>query len=510
MRTWTRYRHLPIILFTIGALAIGLFVAPHYGESWDEADIYRYSEYALRAYRYLLQPSTLPPFDTNLNLYGPGYYMAASVVARVLVAVHPAWSLVNAWHVVFFITFLGGVITLYLLSARWMSPLSATGAALLFTAQPLLWGHAFINPKDIPFMALFAAAVYCGLRMVDAQAKSSRLLPTIGAAIMLGLSSSFRVLGPLAGLIVLGYAVHKLGRRAWRLAGAYLAITAATAYLSWPYLWAAPVARYLDSIRTMAQFPFASSILFSDHLYKADQLPATYFPVLLGLQMTEPAVLLMAAGLAIAAHAALSRGARGPLVLFLAWFLFPAALILGLRSPLYDNARQLYFLLPPLFILAGLALERLLALVQQPAARAAILALAALPGIALGVRLHPYEYIYYNALVGGTGGAYRHFEMDYWGLSFKEISDYLNSHADQGARVLVYGPEQIMEHYARPDIRLAIPRDDAAPTVDYVVFLTRANVDERRCKDAQTVFSVGRRGAVFSVVKIVPVGALCK
>src|SRR5687767_6568380 len=33
--------------------------------------------------------------------------------------------------------------------------------------QPVLWGHAFINPKDIPLLSLLLLSVYLGLRMHD-------------------------------------------------------------------------------------------------------------------------------------------------------------------------------------------------------------------------------------------------------------------------------------------------------------------------------------------------------
>jgi hypothetical protein len=139
-----------------------------------------------------------------------------------------------------------------------------------------------------------------------------------------------------------------------------------------------------------------------------------------------------------------------------------------------------------------------------------LLLITALPGILVAARLHPYEYIYYNAFVGGTGGAYRSFEMDYWGTSFKDITEHLNSVAPEKSRVLVFGPEQIVGRYARPDIQVFIPEQQPTAIYDYVAFLTRENLDERRCKGAETIFSVNRRGAILSVLKSIPIGTECK
>jgi hypothetical protein len=294
------------------------------------------------------------------------------------------------------------------------------------------------------------------------------------------------------------------------LAILYFITAAITTYLTWPYLWGSLIRHYVESLQTMSQFPFATDILFMGKLYKADQLPAIYFPTMLGIQLTEPGLLLMGIGIVISFVLFYKKQNAEPFLLFLFWSLIPALVIMGTRLPLYDNARQLYFLFPPLFILSGLALDKIFIFLTHPLGKAVLLLIAALPGIFFAARLHPYEYVYYNAFVGGTGGAFRRFEMDYWGTSFKDITGYLNSVVPGNARVLVFGPEQTVEQYARPDIQVFIPEQQPTVAYDYVAFLTRENLDERRCKGAQTIFSIERRGALLSVLKSIPVGTECR
>ena len=175
MKDLVRSKHFPVILLLITAFLVGFFTVKDYGESWDEADIYRYGDYALNAYRYILHPQDLPAFNTNLNLYGPAYYLITDVSARIIKIIIPGWSPIDAWHFVYFLTFLECALVIYLLARRWMNELSAFAAVLLFLSQPLLWGHAFINPKDIPFMAFFTTSLYTGLWMVDRYKASSKL-----------------------------------------------------------------------------------------------------------------------------------------------------------------------------------------------------------------------------------------------------------------------------------------------------------------------------------------------
>lgn len=223
----------PIFLLLSITLFAGLFLFDNYGQSWDEPDIYRYDDYALDVYLYFWHPQDMPNFDTNLDFYGPAFFMLATLLARGLTAFLPSMTDIDAWHLVYFVTFLIGVYLLYLLAKRWLSEWSAFGVALLFLTQPLLWGHAFINPKDTPFMVFFMASVYLGLRMTDAPPRSSRQWGWLFlAGFLLGMTISFRVLGPLAGLIVLANAAG----RDWRNAFSIRSLSFDVGHLRLPHL----------------------------------------------------------------------------------------------------------------------------------------------------------------------------------------------------------------------------------------------------------------------------------
>jgi len=170
---------------------------------------------------------------------------------------------------------------------------------------------------------------------------------------------------------------------------------------------------------------------------------------------------------------------------------------------LYDNFRQLFFLLPPLFILAGLALDYLFRTFTTGTARFLLLLLFSSSGIVSAIQLHPYEYIYYNSFVGGIRGAFRDFEMDYWDTSFTEAAQYLNQVAPQNARVIVIGAVDLFRAQSRPDLQIVnidVVKGEGG-RYDYAVIHSRRNLDERRCKEARVMHTIGRKGAVFVVIK---------
>jgi len=200
-------------------IVIGLLVFRDYGYSWDEPLFYDYGDALGYAYS--------PPewFSGNFDLghsygssgddhktRGPAYLLLARGPVYLLEAL--GLDKASAWHLINFLFFQIGVYFLYRLAGRWMKPSAALAASALFSWQPLLWGHAFINPKDPPFLVFFLASVCLGFEMVDSLAdqpkkNGSRFSSVFIPAILLGITTSIRVLGPLAGLLVLAYA-------AWR------------------------------------------------------------------------------------------------------------------------------------------------------------------------------------------------------------------------------------------------------------------------------------------------------
>ncbi|HEY3476303.1 MAG TPA: hypothetical protein VGK56_16940, partial [Anaerolineales bacterium] len=488
------------------------------------------------------------------------------------------------------------------------------GVTLLFISQPLFWGHAFINPKDIPLLSLFLLTVHLGLRMYDSifgrepdsvfssvctawnglsQSTRRRLvggtmlwlaaaallfggtplvyqwidqairsaaagepslitvvvprvvriapeiyvekffvlflrlraaffLLTTGiliwlnqrhfpevwqlfrfilpAGIILGLTVSIRIFGVWAGVLVAGYILWKSGPRTWLVLTAYALTAILVMYLTWPYLWPDPVGHFSETVRIMSQHPWPGSVLFNSATYQASDLPSSYVPVLLAIQLTEPVWILFFVGLALSVFGLLRKHKENIelLAMTLVWFILPLVTFVILRPTLYDNFRQSFFILPPVFFMAGLAFD----LVRRPALQGALIALVILPGCIASVRLHPYEYVYYNQFVGGVDAVVDRFELEYWGTSYREAAQAANRIAPPNANVWVDGPAHLFSRFARPDFHLYSSQEaKRADHYDVVVTLARYNWEKTSFPDADIIYTVAREGAVFAVVR---------
>ncbi len=531
----------PIYLLLAVNVLIGVFVFRNYGLSWDEPLFYDYADalgYAYSPHEWFsghfdLENSYGPSAEDH-KTRGPAYLFLARNFVYGLEDLGSDRA--SAWHLVNFVFFQLGVYFLYRLSIRWMNSSAALVATAFFSYQPLLWGHAFINPKDPPFLVFFLASVCLGFELVDeikAGAKNS-WWKIIAAAFCLGIATSIRVLGPLAGLIVLGYAtVIVFARRGLKSAASptksaqadsaslkkyfqpfviYVGVAIAMMLLTWPYLWENPIARLFETLKFMSDNPTQLAVLFNGEIFRANDMPRRYLPFMLWSTLTEPTWFLFGFGLVIGfwKHKPVSKEFVS-LALTLSWFVLLVAYVLILRPAVYDGLRHFLFILPPVFIFAGFVFEfvfkRISTRVTEPVwLRAGLVLLILLPGINGIVQLHPYEYAYYNSFVGGTSGVFRQYETEYWLTCYKEAMQKLDASLSQPANVFVLREAYIAEYYSGSNTIVRDLRDEMSEVKsgDYVLVNTRTNNDRSVFRDAPPVIQIRRGDAVFCEVKRIP------
>ncbi len=324
------------------------------------------------------------------------------------------------------------------------------------------------------------------------------------AALALGLAVSVRVSGWWVWLILWLLTWRKLRLQSLVPFVVLALVVLGVHYVTHPALVLRSPNRVLFfygmSLRMASRFVWQGKVLFAGRFYASTELPAIYVPWLHVIQTTEPALLLLVfGGLAFWRGIGPAQARR----VFALWYGVPVGLMV-LRTPsLYDNARQVLFVLPGLYILVAAAWEVLRA--RLPGiVRGAALVLALMPGVLALVRLHPYQYVYYNALVGGVRGAFRRYEMDYWATSFREMARFLNRQPLKTPRIVVWEPVPPLADFLRPGLQVYSYREaEGLEPPFYLVVLTRYNADQCLHPDAPEIYRVERQGAVLSVLRYV-------
>jgi len=185
---------------------------------------------------------------------------------------------------------------------------------------------------------------------------------------------------------------------------------------------------------------------------------------------------------------------------------FPVAYAIAIKAVLFDGMRHFIFVLPLIAVAAAFAADRgLVWLARLPYRRPIVVALAlyGLAHLSIMAMLHPDQYVYYNAFVGGVEGAQRKFKLDYWANSYAEAvqgleDDLLTLYAvdfeDREFSVAVCGPPVSADYYFPSNFRFTRDRARA----DFFIAFTKDNCD--RSLPGRPVYRVERMGALLSVV----------
>ncbi len=535
----------PLILLLTLNLAVGFLTFPHYGLSWDEPLFYDYADSIWKAYT----PQAFSPgfnFDSvygrspdDHKIYGPAYLLLARPVQQMVITLFNA-DMASAWHLVNFLTFQIGLVGFYRLARHWFNPWPATLTTAFLAWQPVFWGHAFINPKDMPFMVFFLWSLTLGLEMVDAitdptASNRQKAAKTLPAALLLGLTSAIRVIGPLSGALVGAYFLLKqfpqkspllVHLKSWLPLLAYGLLAMLTMYIFWPYLWVDPVNRLVAVLKHMSNNPTELAVLFLGQIFRANDMPRRYLPTMLTLTLTEPTWILFIAGIFLVTRKIIQKTLdfRAPLVI-LTLFGFMLGYLLYFTPAMYDGFRHFLFILPPVFLFCGFVFQWLIEFKDTPGMenlpqkhplnnispfrifhdflKHSIVALLLLPGL-LGIwHMHPYEYAYYNQFAGGVGGAYRVYETEYWLTCYKEAVEWVKYnepnttlHVQRELPLAAYDAEGLnLKDLARET-------ESDIQTGDLLLFHTRANLDIRSTyRKLPVVTRFGRDGAEFCIIK---------
>lgn len=504
-------REFPIFLLLFFCLVIGLLIFKDYGLSWDEPLYYDYGRASQYAYSISARlDGTYDPQKTfgaspgDHVTRGPAYLLIGGLIERILEST--GLDVASAWHLTNFVTYLFGLAVFYGLLRLWLDPTPAALSTAFYAWQPVLWNHAFINPKDSPFSIFFLVSMALGFRMIDRWQDNKKEIfkSTILPAIFLGIATSIRFIAPYTvGLLFFYFLLTQNWRRIWGFIP-YGVVAVLVMIALWPFLWSNPIEKFLFTLQAMSNPSADLKILFMGNEYPAYDLPRRYFPILLATSLTEPTWLLFLMGLWSALRTKWRQKMdRAKLATILLWFVLAITLLVGVNPPNSDGYRHYLFILPPVFVFVGFGINQIIKQLKNKWLRSITLALILLPAIYGNVTLHPYQYAYYNTFIGGTQSAAREYETDYWLTCYKETMEDFNQKAPLNAVVFVRREHYIAAYYARDDLIVKDFRTERsqARVGDYLLINSRTNQDIKTFRDSPVLLSVGRNGATFCVIK---------
>jgi hypothetical protein len=401
-------------------------------------------------------------------------------------------------------------------------------AALFLLLTPNYYGQMFNNPKDIPFAVGVVWATYYMVRIVPLLPRPP-LRPLIKFGVVVGMTMGVRV----GGLIILCYfglllAVDGLWRtivtrRAflliesvwiafWRVFFPVVVFAYSVMLLFWPWGQTDPIKNPLRALAFFSHQTFPFSTLFAGQFVRASDLPWTYLPTYIALALPELVLVLLLCAPVLAGTIILHgwpQLGREPVLahsIIGLGIAFPVAFAIVIKAVLFDGMRHFIFVLPLIAVAAALVADQActrLARLPYWWPICIMLLIYGIGHVSIMVMLHPNQYVYYNAFVGGVGGAQRKFKLDYWANSYAEAVQGLENYLyalygpdfeDREFTVAVCGPPISADYYFPSNFRFTRQLGQA----DFFIAFTKDNCD--RSMPGRPVYRVERMGALLSVV----------
>ena len=331
--------------------------------------------------------------------------------------------------------------------AKLMHEIAGKRASLLaiglLVLSPRFLGHAMMNPKDIPFATAYVMALYFIYKVLKQMPRPS-WGTLIGLGVAIGLGVGVRINGGILCIAYLGLFLgllflirHGLAKLVQldllknylRAFGVPALIGLLLGLLFWPYGLTDPLRHIPESLNAFSNFSTAIKVLFQSDLVWSSDIPVKY--IVCWMFLTIPLFIILGIlAFLFFVKPIWNTYSRPGIVLAAFSFLFPLMYVIAQGSALYDGWRHFTFVYPSLVILVTMGWHFLLERFRPPNklsyAVMAILGLTALEPLVYQLRNSTIMYTYFNPIAGGIGGAFGHYELDYWGTSVKQAVEWMD------------------------------------------------------------------------------------
>jgi len=396
---------------------------------------------------------------------------------------------------------------------------AATITVLLLFFSPRFLGHSLNNPKDIPFAAALTAGIYF-IMLFFKQFPKVKIYTFIGLIFFIAFAISVRIGGVMLvayfGLFGIIYLMmdHRKNRvqgsefkvqssklkvksskvivqssnfkfqslKTFRMLIYGLGIAIVSFFLGillWPFALQSPINNTFAAFSEMSSFSLSIRQLFEGTLQWSNRLPWYYTPKF--ILITIPIDVLVGLILFFIFIRKDKKNYFNYFIIFFSFF-FPIFWIVYTNANVYGGWRHSLFAYPPMVIAAALGFNLVIEWIAKKTTKITLISIIAMGAILLLwnpirhiVLNHPYEYIYFNELEGGTKNAYGNYEMDYYYNSTREASEWLIANAQKSG--LENGDKIIVLSWHTASVQYFLRND----TADFQVVYSRW--DRRSEKD---------------------------
>lgn len=309
--------------------------------------------------------------------------------------------------------------------------------SILFLLYPYLLGHSFFNTLDIPFMSVWICSTYYVMKIFKIFLKTKNI--SYRYIIYLALLSAFLLSIRISGLLIfiqylifLIFSINILNinffnflKILYKQIILFTLLFVFTFYFFHPNYWLDPFKAY-QSILYMSNHIQTVCTITLGECMKAQNLPSSYIPIWLFFKL--PILILF--GLTVFPFVEKKIFKNSLHTLFLGSLLTTIiSIILTLiifNVNLYNEIRQIMFLVTLIFLVSLSFLYFFSKKISY-----SLIFLYLIFFTAQNIKIYPYNYLWLNNFSNITK-INNVFELDYWGLSTRNISNFFNQNSING------------------------------------------------------------------------------
>ncbi len=302
---------------------------------------------------------------------------------------------------------------------------------ILYLTYPYLLGHSFFNLKDIPFLSVWLICTYYIVRLLEYFQKEKKIKNKyiVLLSILTPYLLSIRISGILIFLEYLifliffinifNYKTKEVFKSFYKHTFLFFFIFLILFYILHPNYWNNPLL-VIDSIRYMSQHIQTVCTITLGTCMKAQNLPSSYLPIWLFFKI--PILIILGLISFPFVEKRIFSNKKNTMIIgsLLTTILTIIFLLIFFNTNLYDEIRQVMFLVPLIFIISLSSMYFFSKRLSFP-----LILFFVFFFIFQNIKIYPYNYTWLNNLTTLTkiSGV---FELDYWGVSSKNVARFFN------------------------------------------------------------------------------------
>tara|TARA_B100001093_G_scaffold514193_1_gene587689 strand:+ start:4008 stop:5576 length:1569 start_codon:yes stop_codon:yes gene_type:complete len=377
--------------------------------------------------------------DGGMGFYGIGFHIVSMPIEYLISFIFPKYDITELGKLL--VTKHASVFIFFIISSIYFKKIIyiitknnfySKISTLLFLTYPYLLGHSFFNIKDIPFMSVWLICTYYIIYIIKDLYKKNIiknkniLILSILTAYLL----SIRISGILIFVEYLIFAIilfnisnlhfTKFVKYFYKQIIFFTFLTLIIFYLLHPNYWKDPF-KVIDAIQYMSQHIQTACTVTLGECMKAQNLPSTYLPIWFFFKL--PVIILLGLILFPFVEKKIFNNKENILVIgsLLISVFFVILILILFKVNLYDELRQVLFLIPLFFITSLTFL-----FFFSKKISIGIITLFIIFFTIQNIKIYPYNYVWLNNFSSFTS-VNKSFELDYWGISSKKIAEYFNN-----------------------------------------------------------------------------------